>query len=80
MEIKKIINSSQGKIVMSIILGLGIATLFKRVCKGKNCVIFEKASADEIDDKVFKYDDKCYKFKLENTTCGKNKRTIEIAS
>ena len=80
MELKKIINSSQGKIVMSIILGLGLATLFKRVCKGKKCVIFEKASADEIDDKVFKYDDKCYKFKLENTTCDKNKRTIEIAS
>jgi hypothetical protein len=80
MEIKKIINSGQGKLVMSIILGLGLATLFKRVCKGKNCVVFEKAASADIDDKVFKYDDKCYKFKMENTRCGAGKKSVKIAS
>ena len=80
MELKKIINSRQGKIIISIILGLGLATMFKRVCKGKKCVIFEKAADDEIDDKVFKYDKKCYKFKLENTLCNKNKKIVKIAS
>ena len=53
MELKKIIHSNQGRIIISVILGLGLATLFKRVCKGKKCVIFEKAPDDEIDDKVF---------------------------
>ena len=48
MEIKKIINSSQGRIVMSILLGLGLATLFKRACKGNNCVIFEKAADEDV--------------------------------
>jgi len=80
MEIKKIINSGQGKIIMSIILGLGLATLFKRVCKGKKCVVFEKAASDDIDDKVFKYDDKCYKFKMENTRCDVGKKIVKIAS
>ena len=78
MELKKIINSRQGKIIISIILGLGLATMFKRVCKGRNCVVFEKASDEEIDDKVFKYGEKCYKFKLENTLCDKKKKTVKI--
>tara|TARA_Y100000816_G_C26095494_1_gene579641 strand:+ start:1105 stop:1362 length:258 start_codon:yes stop_codon:yes gene_type:complete len=85
MELKKIIHSNQGRIIISVILGLGLATLFKRVCKGKKCVIFEKAPDDEIDDKVFKYGSKCYKFKMENSTCendkkSNQKKTIKIAS
>ena len=82
MEIKKIINSSQGRIVMSIILGLGLATLFKRACKGNNCVIFEKAAEEDVDDKTFKYGDKCYKFKMESSGCATdgNERTVKIAS
>ena len=54
MELKKIMNSSQGKIIISIILGLGLATMFKRVCKGRKCIVFEKASDEEIDNKIFK--------------------------
>ena len=27
------------KIVMSIIIGLGIASLFKTTCEGRNCII-----------------------------------------
>ena len=80
MELKKIINSRQGKIIISIILGFGLATMFKRVCKGKKCVVFEKAKDEEIDDKVFKYDDKCYKFKMESATCDASKKTVKIAS
>jgi hypothetical protein len=78
MELKKIMNSSQGKIIISIILGLGLATMFKRVCKGRKCIVFEKASDEEIDNKIFKYDEKCYKFKLENTLCDKKKKTVKI--
>ena len=48
MELKKIINSRQGKIIISIILGLGLATMFKRVCKGRKCIVFEKASNEEL--------------------------------
>jgi len=78
MELKKIMNSSQGKIIISIILGLGLATMFKRVCKGRKCIVFEKASGEEIDNKIFKYDNKCYKFKLENTLCDTKKKTVKI--
>ena len=78
MNLKKIINSEGGKMFMSIILGLGIATLFKKVCKGRKCIVFYKANAEDIDDKIFKYDDKCYKFKLENTRCNKKLKTVKI--
>ena len=33
MNLKRLIYSDVGRIVISIILGLGLATLFRRVCK-----------------------------------------------
>ena len=39
MEIKKLINSLTGKYVMSILLGLGLAALFRKACTSKKCNI-----------------------------------------
>ena len=30
-----------GKIIISIIWGLGLAALFRRVCKGRNCIVIK---------------------------------------
>jgi hypothetical protein len=79
MKLKHIINSSQGKIIMSIILGLGIATLFREVCKDRKCMVFRKAKSKKIDNKIFKNGDKCYQYNLESTNCNKNKKTVQFA-
>ena len=36
------------KIVVSIILGLGIATLFRKVCNHRNCIIIKGPKTDEL--------------------------------
>ena len=41
MNFKRLINTSLGKIIISIMLGLGLATLFRKVCKDKNCITFK---------------------------------------
>ena len=57
MQLGKFLNTPTGKIMMSIILGFGLASLFRTVCKEKNCLIFMAPPHDEIDGKIYKYQD-----------------------
>ena len=41
MEIKRLIHSGFGKVIIPILLGLGLATMFRKVCKDRNCVVFK---------------------------------------
>ena len=58
MYIQKFLNSDTGRYLMSILLGLGLATLFREVCKGEHCVRYIATPISEIQDKVFKYNEK----------------------
>ena len=64
------IDSSKIKIIISIILGLGIATLFRRVCEGRNCIIIKGPSIDEIEGSSYKYNNKCYHYKSKTVGCN----------
>lgn len=65
------IDSNKGKIIISIIWGLGLATLFRKVCKGRKCLIVKGPKPEEMNGKVYKFDDKCYLYKAQNTSCKK---------
>ena len=39
MYLDKFVHSNTGKILMSLLLGIGLATFFRSICKGKNCRI-----------------------------------------
>jgi hypothetical protein len=77
-HLSKFIHTKTGKLLMSILLGFGIATLFRKVCDGKKCIIYHAPPLEEIKDKTFKYDDKCYKFTTNNTKCDSNKKIVEF--
>ena len=79
MKLKDIIHSKIGKYFISILLGLGLATLFRKVCDSKDCYIFKGASEKNIANKTYKHNDKCYTYKLESKTCDKNKKIINFA-
>ena len=70
-DIKRIINSKRGKIVFSILLGLGLATLFRQSCNSNKCLVFKAPPLDEIKNKIFNYNNKCYKFTEKSVTCDK---------
>jgi hypothetical protein len=61
---------------MSILLGLGLASLFRTVCKDKDCIIFHAPPLEEIKDKIYKYDNKCYKYTTKSVVCDKTKKII----
>ena len=63
---------------MSVLLGIGISTLFRKVCKDRNCLVFKAPSFDKIKDKVFKFNDKCYSYTENLTKCDISKHIIEF--
>lgn len=78
-NLKNILYSKEGRVFISILLGLGIASLFRSVCKKRKCMIFKKPDEKDIEDKVFKHDGKCYKYELQTTKCDKSKQNVKFA-
>jgi len=69
----RFLNSRVGIIIMSIIWGLGLATLFRRSCQGKDCKIIEHRGPPTDNAKYFwKYDGdaSCYQWTPYLTKCS----------
>ena len=79
MNFKKLLHSDVGKIIVSIILGLGLASLFRKVCNERNCLAFKGPKLSDIDNKIYKFDNKCYTFKTEGESCSKLKKQVRFA-
>jgi hypothetical protein len=72
----KFVHTQTGKTIMSILLGLGLATLFRNVCKGKNCFSFYAPPLEKIQDKIYKNNNKCTKYVPVATKCSLNTKTV----
>ena len=78
MHISKLLHTQTGRYILSMILGFGLASLFKVVCKGKNCFVYmAPPTLDETD--IYKVNNKCYHFNNVSTTCDKNKKSVTFA-
>jgi hypothetical protein len=72
----KFLHSERGKIIMSILLGFGLASLFRTVCKGKKCAIFHAPPLDDFKDKIYRNNGKCVKYTPVATKCSLNAKTV----
>lgn len=80
MYLDKFVHSNTGKIVMSILLGVGLASLFRAVCKGKNCRVIAAPPMGEIDNQTYNFDGKCYKLEKQAVKCNSQKTIVTIRS
>lgn len=78
LHLGKFVQTETGKKLMSIILGLGVACLFRQACKGKDCIVLKAAPLDDFKDKIYKEDDKCVKYVPIATKCSLDAKTIEF--
>ena len=60
---RKLINSENGRILLSIILGLGLSAIFKKTCDSRSCLVFESPPLEELRENVYGYNNKCYKLR-----------------
>jgi hypothetical protein len=72
----KFVHTQTGKIIMSILLGFGLASLFRTVCKDNNCIVFHAPPLDELKDKIYKNNGKCVKYNPVASKCSLNAKTI----
>ena len=76
---KRLLYAPLGQIIISMLLGFGLATLFRKACNKRNCLIFRAAPLSKIKGQIFKYDDKCYKFNPKSESCTNVKKSVEFA-
>ena len=67
-----ILDNRTGQIIVSIILGLGLASLFRRVCSGRNCIVIKGPQPKKLNNQIYKYDNSCYRYKAVQTKCKKD--------
>jgi hypothetical protein len=79
MYIRRLLYSNPGRYAISIILGLGLATLFRKVCKNRECLVFHAPSINKIKDQVFHFDNKCYTFEETAESCNVSKKILRFA-
>lgn len=79
MHLEKFIHSTNGRYLMSVILGIGIACLFRETCKGPKCEILKAPKLTDIKDKIYKFNNECYKITENSIKCDDERRTIPFS-
>jgi|TARA_B110000444_G_scaffold28363_2_gene23360 hypothetical protein len=80
--IKNIIYTERGRFILAIILGLGLASLFRKFCDGKNCYTFIGPEQNSIRDQIFSFDsnnNECFVMREKSIKCGNKDKSIEFA-
>jgi len=75
--IDKLLYSETGRLLISIILGLGLASLFKKACDTSGCLKFVAPSKEKLEQ-VRKYDGKCYAMRVEAGKCDSSKKQVKF--
>ena len=77
LNLGRFVHTETGKIVMSILLGFGLASLFRTVCKDNNCLLFRAAPLGDFKDKIYNNNNgKCVKYFPVATKCLSNKKIV----
>jgi len=75
----KFVHTETGKILMSILLGFGLASLFRSVCKGTGCTKFFAAPLEEVKDKIYKRGKRCISYNPLYAKCSyKNAKIVSF--
>ena len=65
----EVFSSKESLILLSIILGFGLATMFRQVCKGHSCIVIQGPPMKEINNSIYRIDDTCYMYTPYATKC-----------
>jgi hypothetical protein len=65
----EIVDTNAGSIMISVIIGLGLASFFRKICKDGRCIIIKGPDVNDITQNVYKLDNECYKYTPTTTKC-----------
>lgn len=61
--------SNDGSKIISILWGLGLATMFRHACINRSCIIINGPNPNDIKKNNYKFNDKCYKYESYAVSC-----------
>ncbi len=69
LSVKKLLSSDSGSLFISILLGLGLASVFRKVCNDRSCLIIQKIPVENLKDKTLRKNGRCYRWVPETVAC-----------
>ena len=67
--LEQILENKIGQILLSMVLGLGLAAIFRKVCSGNNCIVVQSPNLQDIKKYYYKIDEDCYRYEPYATKC-----------
>jgi len=64
--------------IVSVILGFGLAAIFRPLCKGPDCLVLRGPPVSEIRGSVFQFGSKCVEFNAKAVECPSKDSKIPI--
>jgi hypothetical protein len=78
LHLGKFVHTKTGKVIMSIILGFGLATIFRAACNNTECIAFHAPPLADFKDKIYKVDNKCVKYNMKSAKCDSKKKMVDF--
>ena len=78
MQLHDFIHSSTSRVIFGIIMGLGLSSLFRKTCHGRDCMVFKAPDMAETKKFTFKYDGKCFDYKIGSTKCDDSRINVVL--
>ena len=65
------LKSERFSMIASFILGLGLMSVLKPICKGDECKILKAPPLEEVANSTYQLGAKCYQFRSQPISCPK---------
>lgn len=62
--------------LISFILGVGLATMFRPICKGPDCLVIRGPPVQELRETVYQFGSRCVEFKTRTVECPADKSAV----
>lgn len=66
--------------LVSLLLGFGLAALFRPLCKGPECVVLRGPPVNKIRGSVYQFGSKCVEFNTKPVECPKQGEIVDTVS
>lgn len=67
--IKDVLKDDTGSKIVAVILGVGLAAILRRTCKGSRCVVVRSPGHEDILNNYYKLGEDCYRYKPYAVDC-----------
>lgn len=64
-----ILKNDYTKIILGIILGFGLACIFRYAYNGRKCIIYKAPKPVDVENNIYNYNEKCYTYSTIPTEC-----------